>query len=55
MDNDTVTSIRIDKDLWKKAKIHAIQNEITMKELIESLIRDELTLKRENRRYKNGT
>lgn len=42
MENDIVTSIRIDKDLWKKAKIHAINNGMTMRELIESLLKEKI-------------
>ena len=42
MAKDVVTSFRVNEDLWKKARIHAIENGITMKELIESLLRTEL-------------
>jgi hypothetical protein len=42
MAKDVVTSFRVDGDLWKKARIYAIENGVTMKELIESLLRIEL-------------
>lgn len=38
-----VTSIRVDDGLWKEAKIYAIRKEITLTELIEKLLREELT------------
>lgn len=37
-----VTSIRVDKELWKKAKIHAIKRGITLAEFLNELIRKEL-------------
>lgn len=43
---DVVTSFRVDAELWKKARIYAIENGITMKKLIETLLRMEL---KENR------
>jgi len=46
MAKEVVTSFRVDAKLWKKARIYAIQNEISMKKLIETLLRLEL---RENR------
>lgn len=36
------TSIRVDKDLWVEAKIHAIKKGMTMTDLIEKLLRKEL-------------
>ena len=42
MAREVVTSFRVDAQLWKKARIYAIKNEITMKKLIESLLRMEL-------------
>jgi len=38
----TVTSVRVDEELWKKAKIHAIQKGITLTALLEELLRNEL-------------
>lgn len=46
MTRDVVTSFRVDAELWKKARIHAIENGITMKKLIETLLRMELKEKR---------
>jgi predicted transcriptional regulator len=37
-----VTSIRVDDQLWKRAKIHAIENDETMTEMIERLLKEEL-------------
>jgi predicted DNA-binding ribbon-helix-helix protein len=47
MGRDIVTSFRIDGDLWKEAKIHAIKKEMTMKELIEYLLKRELENEKE--------
>jgi len=44
-----VTSVRVDDKLWKKAKIHAIQNDETMTDMIERLLEEEL-----ERRKKEG-
>jgi hypothetical protein len=46
MSKDVVTSFRVDAELWKNARIYAIENGITMKTLIENLLRIEL---KENR------
>ena len=46
MAKDVVTSFRVDAELWKKARIYAIENGLTMKKLIETLLRTEL---KENR------
>lgn len=37
-----VTSLRIDKQLWKEAKKHAIEKETTIGKLIEELIKKEI-------------
>ena len=42
MGKEIVTSIRIDKDLWKKAKILAIEEGTTLKELLERLLKEEI-------------
>ena len=42
MGKQIVTSIRVDEDLWKEAKIHAVRKEITLTELVERLLREEL-------------
>jgi predicted HicB family RNase H-like nuclease len=39
----TVTSIRVDQELWKKAKHHAIDNELTLTELVEKALKREIT------------
>jgi predicted transcriptional regulator len=40
-----VTSIRVDDDLWKKARIHAIQNDETMTDMVERLLKKEIERK----------
>ena len=42
MGKETVTSIRIDEELWKEAKICAVREGITLKELLERLLKEEL-------------
>lgn len=44
-----VTSIRVDDRLWKKSRIHAIENGETMTDMIERLLKKEL-----QRRKKSG-
>ena len=40
-----ITSIRIDDLLWKKARIHAIQNDETVTDMVERLLVNELERK----------
>ena len=37
-----VTSFRVDEELWHKARVYAVENKMTIKELIENLLRMEL-------------
>jgi predicted transcriptional regulator len=37
-----VTSIRIDDDLWKRVKIHAIENDETLTDMVERLLKKEI-------------
>jgi len=37
-----VTSIRVDRELWRKARIYALQKGLKIYELIETLLRKEL-------------
>lgn len=37
-----VTSIKVDDELWKEAKIFCIQNGITLGELLEELLKEKL-------------
>jgi hypothetical protein len=37
-----VTSIKVDPELWKKAKIEAINREIDLSELVEDALRKEI-------------
>ena len=39
----TVTSVKVDADLWKEAKIQAIRRGITVAELLNEALRKELT------------
>lgn len=39
---EKITSIRIDSDLWKKAKIVAIKRGIVLKDLVEELLSNEV-------------
>ncbi len=40
--SEKITSIRIDKELWKKAKIIAIKRGIVLKNLVEELLSNEV-------------
>lgn len=40
--SEKITSIRIDKELWKKAKILAIKRGIVLKSLVEELLSSEV-------------
>ena len=42
MPKQIVTSIRVDEELWKQAKIYAIRRGLTLAELLNQLIRKEL-------------
>jgi hypothetical protein len=42
MPKDIVTSFRVDAELWKQARMYALDNGMTMKELLENLLRREL-------------
>jgi hypothetical protein len=42
MGKDIVTSIRIDGELWKEAKLYAVKNDTTLGGLVERLLRREL-------------
>jgi post-segregation antitoxin (ccd killing protein) len=38
-----LTSVRVDEELWRKAKIHAIENRLTLTELVETALSKELS------------
>lgn len=40
--NEVVTSFRVNEELWHKARVYAVENKMTMKELIENLLKTEL-------------
>jgi predicted transcriptional regulator len=40
-----ITSVRVDDELWKKAKIHAIEKNETLTDMLERLIKQELKRK----------
>ena len=35
-----VTSLRVDQELWKEAKVQAIRHDMTLAELVEDAIRE---------------
>lgn len=45
MGKKTATSINIDEELWKEAKIEAVKRGITVTELLEKALRNELKTK----------
>lgn len=53
MSKDQVTSFRINSDLWKKARIYALENGLSAKDLVENLIRIELTERRIEKQKKS--
>jgi len=54
MAKDVVTSFRVDAQLWKNARIYAIENNLTMKKLIETLLRTELKENRIKEKIRKG-
>lgn len=40
-----ITSVRVDDVLWKKAKIHAIEKDETVSDMLERLLKQELERK----------
>jgi len=42
-----ITSVRVDDELWKKAKIHAIEKDETLTDMLERLLKEELKRKEE--------
>jgi predicted transcriptional regulator len=40
-----ITSVRVDDELWKKAKIHAIEKNETLTYMLERLLKEELERK----------
>ena len=54
MGKDIVTSFRVDEQLWKKARIYAIENGLTMKKLLEMLLRIELKENKIKEKMKEG-
>ncbi len=54
MGKDVVTSFRVDGKLWKKARIYAIENDLTMRKLVETLLRIELKENRIKEKLKKG-
>jgi hypothetical protein len=45
-----ITSLRVDDELWKKAKIHAIEKNETLTDMLERLLKEEL-----DRKAREGT
>lgn len=44
-----VTSLRVDPELWKKAKIEAIKRGVTLADIVEVSLKKELKLKEDVR------
>lgn len=42
MGKEIVTSFRVDEDLWREARAYAVRNGLTMKQLLEMLLKFEL-------------
>lgn len=42
MRDQVVASIRVDRELWKKVKKHVIDEDLTLTEFVERLLRNEL-------------
>lgn len=36
----TVTSLRVDPDLWKEAKVQAIKHDLTLAEVVDQAVRE---------------
>ncbi len=53
MSKDMVTSLRINFDLWKRARVYSIENNISVKQLLETLIERELEEKRIKKELNN--
>jgi predicted HicB family RNase H-like nuclease len=45
-----VTSLRINPDVWKNAKVAAIQNDLTLTELVEEAITCWIKMRAENKK-----
>ena len=48
--NQLVTSLRVNPDLWKKAKMKAIECDITLGELIDEAVREWLQKQEQNKK-----
>jgi antitoxin component of RelBE/YafQ-DinJ toxin-antitoxin module len=46
MGRDVVTSFRVDEDLWREVRAYAVKHGLTVKQLIEFLLKKELEEKR---------
>ena len=42
MGKEVVTSFRVDEELWRKVRVYAIENGLTVKKLLETLLKLEL-------------
>ena len=49
-----ILDFRVDSELWKKARIYAVEHEITVRNFIERLIRLELEERRLEEKLKNS-
>jgi len=42
MSKQALTSIRVNEELWKRAKIYAIEHDETLSALVERLLKEEI-------------
>jgi len=50
MGKPTVTSVKVDEDVWKKAKIRAIEEGITLQDLLNEALEDRLSKKESSKK-----
>ena len=46
MGKETVTSIRVEEDLWKEAKIRAVREGITLSDFLDRVLREKLKMQK---------
>jgi hypothetical protein len=50
----TVTSLRVDPDLWKEARVQAIKNDMTLADVVDVALREWIEKKSLEREKKHG-
>ena len=46
----TVTSLRVDLDLWKEAKVEAIRHDLTLGDVVEQALKEWIDCHKESRK-----